>query len=243
MNTKISLDFNTLGLLYKKYRDFIVPGLVILVCIILFFQLIIPQILNLAKTQEEVKREAIKLDVLRGNLSFLTNLNQDTLDSQFIAVSSALPPGKDFAGILNSISSIANLSGVAVGEFEFQVGDLDKAPQSAKAYPSLDIVINITGGLDGASSFMKELYKSVPLAEVKGVKLNDGITTLTLTFYYKPYPPIGFNDTSPIRTITQQELDLIRQFETWSFSRINSEITISPEDEASASSEGQVEDF
>lgn len=223
MNKKVSLDLNTLGVLYKKYKDYLVPALVIAVCILLFIQVIIPQLLNLSKTQEEVRKEAIRLDVLRGNLSYLTSMDQQVLDSHFNAVSTALPPAKDFAGILNSISTVANLSGVAVGEFEFQVGDLDKAPQSAKRFPSLDLVINVNGGIAGAERFMSNLYKSVPLAEVKGVKLSDSVASLTLTFYYKPYPPIGFNDSTPIRVITQADLDLINLIETWEFTRISAD--------------------
>lgn len=224
MNKKVNLDLNTILVVYKKNKDLIIPILVIAVCILIFAKVIIPQVLNFSSVQEEVRLEANKLTTLKNNLTFLTNLDQKTLDSQFETVSQALPPGKDFAGILNSISAVANLAGVSVGEFEFQVGDLTKPPQlGLKRFPSLEIVINIDGGVNGAEKFISELYKTVPLAEVTGVKVSGETGILTLSFYFKPYPPIGFNDNAPIRHLSDKDQNLINTISAWRETKIKND--------------------
>ena len=212
---KVNIDSATFWFLYRKYKEYLLPVGVIFACILLFLFVIIPQFQNLLDTQQQVKAESNKLLVLKNNLNLLTNLNESQMDSQLQIVSSALPPNKDFAGILNGISTAAEKAGVFLGDYEFQVGDIAKSSLNIQSFPYLKLTLTINGGVNGVTRFMAELYKTVPLSEIVNVKVTSTTSEITALFYYRPFPPLGFNDSAPISPISQQGLSTIANLYSW----------------------------
>ncbi|HZQ29657.1 MAG TPA: hypothetical protein VFA93_01095, partial [Patescibacteria group bacterium] len=145
---KLSLDKETLILLYRKHKDYIVSVAIIIVCFILLIQVTIPQIADLSVRQQEVKTERDKLNSLSNNLSILSSITQDSLDQELSLTTSALPIEKNFTGILNSVTISANKSGVFLGDYEFQVGDLSKTTVIGKSLPSLQLSLSVNGGVN-----------------------------------------------------------------------------------------------
>jgi hypothetical protein len=130
-------------------------------------------------------------------------------------VSVALPPNKDFSGVLDGISVAANKSGVFLGDYEFQVGNISTPSISIQSFPSLQITLKINGGVSGVTRFITELYKTVPLSEVSSVKVSNSDSEITALFYYKPFPPLGFNSSLPINTVSPQGLSVINTLSSW----------------------------
>ncbi len=215
MKKKVNIESATFWFLYRKYKEYLLPVGVILACILLFLFFIAPQFQNFLDTQEQVKTESNKLAILKNNLNLLTNIDESQMDSQLQIVSGALPPNKDFAGILNGISVAANKAGVFLGDYEFQVGDITKPSLNIQSFPSLQLSLTINGGLAGVTRFMAELYKTIPLSEVTNVKVTSTNSEITALFYYRPFPPLGFNDSAPIKAVSQAELSTITNLSSW----------------------------
>jgi len=237
MKKKVNIDSTTFWFLYRRYKEYLLPVGVILVCILLFLLVIIPQFQNFLDTQGQAKSEANKLIILKNNLNLLTNMDESQLDSQLQIVSVALPPNKDFEGILNGISVAANRAGVFLGDYEFQVGDITKPSLNAQSFPSLQLSLTINGGVSGITKFMAEIYKTVPLSEITGVKVTSTTSEITILFYYKPFPPLGFNDSTPINSVSSQGLSTISNLSSW-----NNAVKISQPvlQESPASSSGEI---
>ncbi|MCL5019479.1 MAG: hypothetical protein M1426_03235 [Patescibacteria group bacterium] len=215
MKKKVNIDSTTFWFLYQRYREYLLPVGVIFACILLFFLVIIPQFQNFLDTQQQVKAESNKLIILKNNLNLLTNMDESQMDSQLQIVSGALSSNKDFEGILNGISVAANKAGVFLGDYEFQVGDITKPSLSIQSFPSLQLTLTIYGGVSGVTRFMIELYKTVPLSEITDVKVSSTTSEITALFYYKPFPPLGFNNSAPINPVSQQGLSTIANLSSW----------------------------
>ena len=228
MNGKINYDITTVKFLYDKYKDYLLPLGIVFVCFILFAKIIIPQINNSSETRIQAKMEKEKLLVLRNNLRLISDLNEGNLDSQLLITSDALPPGKDFAGVLNAVSFAASKTGVFLGDYEFQVGDLSKSTSSGGIFPSLQLVLTVQGGVNATVKFVEELYKSVPVSQVTSVKINLGRSVITAVFYYKPFPPAAY-DSQPMREVSRDDLTTIENISLWNNPKNLNQVISSPQ--------------
>ncbi|HBB76703.1 MAG: hypothetical protein A2186_02390 [Candidatus Levybacteria bacterium RIFOXYA1_FULL_41_10] len=215
MNKKINIDALTFKTLYSDYKPFLAPILTILGCIMLFLIVILPQLNEFLRSQTAVTEERRKLGVLQNNLSTLERLSDKELESQLALVSSALPSGKNFEAIINALSYSANVSGTILGNFDFAVGSLTEAPAEIQKFPSLEIDINLSGDATVVSSFLQTLNKTLPISRVVKIGINPGSANIKLAFYYKPFPPPGFNENAVISPVGEEGLFLIKELEAY----------------------------
>lgn len=234
MNRKINYDITTIKFFYDRYKDYLLPLAIVFVCFILFAKIIIPQINNLSQTRIQAKIEKEKLLVLRNNLRLISDLNEGNLDSQLSITSDALPNEKDFTGVLNAVSFAASKTGVFLGDYEFQVGDLSKTESLGRIFPSLQLVLTVSGGVNATVKFVEELYKSVPLSQVTSVKISQGRSIITVVFYYKPFAPVAL-DSQPMREVSKDDLTTIKNISLWNNPKnLNQLISIPQSSTASA---------
>lgn len=221
MNKKINLEGVTLRYLYEKNKLYLLPVLVIFASLILFLNVTLPFFTEYRNIQDLKISEKQKLSVLRENYKILSSLDEGTLDSQLAIATDALPSGKDFASILTAVSISADKAGVLLGDYEFQVGDLTRDIPSVR-YPSLEIVLSVSGGVRSILNFISELYNSVPISEVINVEMNNNRSVITVIFYYKPLPqtpPV----TSEIKALSAKNLSTINTIFTWNNGRLSGE--------------------
>jgi len=221
---KIGIDRLTINLLYQKHKDYIVPIAIIVVCFLLLIKITIPQIGSLSVKQQEVKFEKEKLSTLKNNLKILSNLNESILDSQLSIVSDALPEGKNFAGVLNSISISANKAGVFLGDFEFQVGDLSKVATPSQGLPNLQLSLVTNGNAAATARFINELYKSLPISEITSIEINSNRAALNTFFYYKPFPQKVIDESFSLSSLSKADLDTIAEISSWNNPRVLEQI-------------------
>lgn len=214
-----NLDTQTLKDLYAAYKQFSVPIFMIIVSFFLIFFALIPQFQDLITTFSRRSEAAQKLQILENNLNLLKNTDQADLDSNLAVVLRALPAEKDFESVLTTISSVGNISGVSMGNFEFRVGDLAGTSSGNDAFPSLGITLIINDGVAGASRFMTNLAESLPLSEVKKIDINTDSTTLFLVFYYKSLSNVKTSSDVKMVPVSAKQSELLKQLLSWDDSR------------------------
>lgn len=227
---KISLDSELVRTLYEKYKEYLLPLAIILASIILLVKITIPQFNELLNIQELKNEEKKKLVVLKNNLNTLSNLDDKTLDSNLAITSDALPSGKDFASVLNAVSISSDKTGVFLGDYEFQVGDLSKDTPGAK-YPSLELTLIASGEVRSLLRFVDELYRSVPVSEVLNLEMNNNRAVITVVFYYKPFLGKAPSPNFPIQEESEKNLSTISTISSWNNQKTLSEfvpVTSSP---------------
>lgn len=215
MNTKLSFDKGIIGTLYERYREYIAPIATLIVCTALIVGVVVPQIQEFVETQNRAKEIQREISVLKNNVQFLTSLNDSTLDSQIRIASSALPPEKDFAGILNAITAASARAGASLGDFSFAVGELSTKSAQVTPQPSIQVALTVNGGVLSTQRFIRELSKTMPLSEVLNAAISGNSSTLTTVFYYRVFPPIKFDGRTPFSGLSQNEEQLLNKLASW----------------------------
>jgi hypothetical protein len=216
MNEKINTDIKSLKFIFNKNRSYIIPIVIILISIILFFQVVIPQFGMLLATEKQAKEASLKLKTLKANMDVLTNINDDILNSQLQTLSLALPLNKDFIGILNSVYSTAQRTGVSLGAFSFKIGDISGS-ESKDNIPLVKLSVPINSDVTAISSFVETISETLPLSEVYEVKVGEISSTVSISFYYKPLGASTYNPDVGISPVSQKGITIINQlkgFET-----------------------------
>ena len=228
MKENTSIDINTLRILYKKYKEHLIYLLVIFVIAILFLFSVLPRIEDLGKLNNSRKIEANKLSILKNNLNLLSSLDDPSLSSQLLVVSSAMPSEKDFEGVLNAISSSTAKSGVSLADYEFQVGDLSNSSVEATGFPLLTLTVSIRGTLSQVAKFVGYLSKSIPLSQTTSIIQNSSSATVAINFYYKASTPAQFNDSKTIAPISEKGKQIIETLSSWGTSNLSGSETPIP---------------
>lgn len=210
MNGKINADLKSLKFIFERNKPYILPSIIIMVCIALFLQFIIPQFGILFAAQEEAKQASLKLQTLKENLNVLTNTDEKSLDAQLKLLNLALPLNKDFSGILNSIYLASQKTGVNLGSFSLQIGDL-LGTQKSDDFPSISFSIPINGNEQGINSFVKTLTKTVPLSEVTQIKIRNIASAIKVSFYYKPLGFSSLKEDARVNPLSQKGLEIIQK--------------------------------
>lgn len=223
---KFNLEFNNLLILYRHYKDYFLPLGVILACVLVVFWVVIPQFQQYLNSQQELKAQVQKLEVLKTNYNFLSNLDSSQSNANLTALTLALPSGKDFAGMMNAVSIASAKTGVSVGDFQFALGSLSgvDSTQGTSAYPSIKIDINLAGDTQSIFKFAQELYKTSPASEVASIKVNGGSASVTILFYYKPFISQNVDDSQPITILSGQDQALIKNVTSWNSSANQSQL-------------------
>jgi hypothetical protein len=212
---KINVDFENLALLYKHYKEFLLPVGVILVSILVIIYVIFPQIQQYFNSQNLVKAEQLKLDTLRNNYSLLTSSDDATITADLNTLSLALPSQKDFAGIIDAISYVSAKTGVTVGNFEFSLGNLSASNFGGTVYPSTKTDLSLEGSAKNIVNFTHEIVKTMPVAEVTAVNITGGTGSLTILFYYKPFPSQNISDQTQIVPLSAKQVSLMKDISSW----------------------------
>lgn len=226
---KFNLEFSNLLILYKHYKDYLLPFGIIVVCFLVVFWVVIPQFQQYLSLQQELKVQTQKLETLKNNYNFLSSLDSSKSDADFNALTLALPSGKDFAGIMNAVAYASAKTGVAVGDFEFSVGSLslDKTIGVA-AYPSIKIDINLVGNTPAVVQFIQEIYKTAPVSEVTSIKTGGNSGNITILFYFKSFPQSSVDDSVPIVALSTKDTALIKTVSAWNNSSNQSPLSLIP---------------
>lgn len=212
---KVTLDSQASKSLFREYKDFILPVFVIFSSVLLLFFVVIPQLNQYFASSKELSDETQKLNVLKNNYNFLSNLDDSKTADDLKLLSKVLPPNKDFTGILNALSVVSSKTNVTIGNFSFSLGDLSKSSQQTGSFPFLKMDVDLGGDAGSIVKFMNELNKTAPLAEAKVIKGAGRLYLLTIVFYYKPFPPKNVSDEEPVVPLSAQSSSLIKDINSW----------------------------
>lgn len=217
MEKKVNIDVNTLKFLYGKYKDFLIPLVVIAACFVLLIEFVVPQLKALFKLHNEAEKAKTQLFILKNNFNLLSNLSDSGLDSQLRLANFAVPSNKDFIGIINAISHASSASSVNVGEFQLQIGDLLETSESTAKFSTISLNLSLNGSFYEVSKFIDVLHNTLPLSEVTSISIGNTSSSVAINFYYRPIPPVNYNDTIPINPIPNSKLTVIDKLSNFNY--------------------------
>ncbi len=212
---------------YYKFRDseyygLAIIGFTLLVCIILLFNIIIPELTRWFSIRDEIVATRQRIATLQQNINFINGLDQNTLQTQFNTVSHALPPTKNFGYMLNALSNAAANSGVSLSDYAFQLGTITPPKKGQKdpgAQPNgisaIEITVVVNGNLEGIKDFIKSIQNNLPISEVTNINGTGDNVSVKLKFYQKPFNNITFSGDTPLNPISPKKAELLKTMAKW----------------------------
>lgn len=213
MNGKINTEIQSIKFIFDRNKFFLFPAIIVLLCIVLFFQFIIPQFQALSLARQEAGEASEKLQILNDNLNVIINTDDFSLDSQLDILNRALPLNKDFISILNVLNSAALKAGVILNNFSLQIGDISDTEEKDK-FPTISVTIPINADAFAVNKFMSAIHNALPLSEVSSVKTGDRVSTINISFYYKSLDSLK-SESYSIKPISQKGLELVNRLRSF----------------------------
>jgi len=210
----------TLKLYYHRFKDsqwysVTIFSSVIFVCLLLLWLVIVPQLNQWFSIQNEIAKTKTRITAIKGNISFLSNMNETSLNNDVSITASAIPFEIDYAGILQAISSSAVVSGVSLSDFSFQVGQLTTLAKTKSGFNPVKLTIFVSGPIDNVKSFIAEINQKLPLSEVTEWQGSEEKSTIIIMFVHKQEPKIVLQDTVPLNPVSSSNRNLINTLSTW----------------------------
>jgi hypothetical protein len=216
---------NNLRFIYMRYKDssyFTVSiiVLIIVVCVMLVLTLILPQFSEWLSIRHETAETLERTATVEDNITYLNAIDKRLLSTQISAVSSALPPDKNFGNILQALGDSAVRAGVSFQDYSFEVGNISSKSAMLnnariKGLSAVKITLTIDGKLDQIRRFLEEASKALPLSEVTAVEGSEGAMNVTFEFFQKTLPTVSLQDEQPIPRVIENQATLINKLTSW----------------------------
>jgi hypothetical protein len=231
MKSSVWIGKKGLNYWYFRFRDsdyysLVLIGITVLICFILIFNFIIPELNNWFSVRQEVDATQQKIAILQHNINFINYMNKSELDTQLQTASAALPSDKNFGSMLQTLSNAAAKSGVSLNNFSFQVGTVTTPTQTLPGAPvpavtgsgvsTIQMTIIVNGSISNLDSFLKVLDNSLPISEVTSINGSEGNVTVQLQFYEKPFPNISLPEDTQMAPLSASQTKLLETLSSWS---------------------------
>lgn len=205
----IGLDQTTLQILYNRYKKYLISILIILVCLLIIFLFVIPQVQSFFLSGQKITEKKQTIAILEQNLQVLSGLNgSSVIDNNLTTLVSALPPNKDFVGIITAITQAAIGAGVSVKDYNFTVGNLIEEKPSSEQL-SLLLNLTISGNWENAKNFITILNQQFPISDISNVSVTGNDYSLKAAFYYKPFSQVTYDANLPLTLVSQKDQTFI----------------------------------
>lgn len=211
--------------IYRKRKRQILPLIFGFASIFVLFRVVIPQWSDISDVKSLLTTKSNIVEAKGQSVITLNSLSQEVVDENYTIATTALPIQKDVVLIYTELTSAAEKVDVKLGGFSIKVGGIyaadTKKPVAdtsrvVNGIPFLNILINVTGPNPNLRKFAEELYKSIPLVDIKSIDISRTDARLDVNFYYKPIVLKPDNaDTSAVKTLTAAELSQLNTLKKW----------------------------
>lgn len=193
---------------YLKYRIYIIPVVVGMVCLGIIGFVIIPQIFEIFKERGSVGELTNRISLLDKKAKELNNLDETVLQTQLETAISVMPTGRDVPQAMAVLQDLIAKSNLSLKSTSYS--SVSKTGQN-----SFSLTISVLGSLESSRNFLNSLREAPRLFKVESITLrvqpesNAVSLDLPLTVFYQPAPSTILSVDQPVAKITASEEDLI----------------------------------
>ncbi len=211
--------------IYRRRKKQLLPLIFGFASFFVFFRIVIPQWSDIQDVQSLLTTKSASVEAKEQSVTLLNSLPQAVVDENYEVITTALPLQKDVVLIYTELNKAAERSGVKLGGFSIKVGGIYTAESDKKVQPTtkvvngipfLNILVNAEGDNLNLRKFAQELYKSIPLVDIKAIDLAKSDARLDVNFYYKPVTVRPLNaDTTAVKNLTKAEEAQLNTLKGW----------------------------
>lgn len=195
---------------YFKYRIFIIPGVVGIICLSIIIFVIIPQVQEIFKERENGVVLANKIAALDKKSAELAALDQNKLQQDLVTALTIMPTGRDVPEAMAVLQDLITKSNLELKSTSYSAGSAGKADQN-----SFQLTISVMGSLSATREFLNNMRMTGRVFKVDSIALRfqpEGSSVavdLPLTIFYQPAPATVLTVDQPVSKITSDQEKLV----------------------------------
>lgn len=218
---------------WNNIRAYGVHLLIMVALVTVTVKVLLPQFENALLNRAQLLDNRTKLETLTGKVKFLESLDKTSSRQKLQRLNWALPVEKDVGLMLTALERAASRENVELGSFSFSVGIIATSSATtttaksgtALGVPSIEVTLNVRGDIDEVARFINGLGRALPVMRVGGVSISERLSTVTLSYYFKPLisgktsaaanlPQITKKQEDVFKRILEREMPIVAQIES-----------------------------
>lgn len=179
--------------IYKKRKQQLLPLFFGFAAFFVFVRIVLPQWTDVTDVRILLSDKENAVKAKEETIRLLNSLPTEKIESDYALATTALPLQKDIILIFTELNDASSRAGVTLGGFNVKVGDIYSSEKKETAgsktisgIPYIDILVNVSGQNENLRRFAEELYKSIPLVEIKTIDVAKNDARFGVNFFYKP---------------------------------------------------------
>lgn len=172
--------------------------------VIFTWSFIVPQVKQILNDKSSLDQETARLEKIKRKLNELKTINQNDLSERTNLALQAVPPEKNFLGLLSNLEKAANKNSLAVESFQVIPGSLNVTQQG-----KLSLKMSIIGSLENVKNFLVSAESILPIVDMKvikiGIEKDIATTEMSLDLSFLPLPKTLGSIDSPLPHLTVDE--------------------------------------
>lgn len=213
--------------LLVKYRNFLIPVISFLVCLVLIIFIIIPQIQDYLNSRTEEQSLKERILQLTQKKQILDSIDVGLYKANLEVALSILPSDKDIPGAVGDLLILLSANRLKLVNVSL---DGDKVLYNSKA---LVVKIDTSGDPQAINNFLTSTGDSIRLMRVGRIETSSGTSnaisaSFDIAAFYEPIPTVSSALDAKVNLPTDQDLELIK--------KVQAELGIGNNSESTASS-------
>ncbi len=201
--------------LVVKYKPFLLPIFVGVICIFLIVFLLIPQMINYFNIQKTINNNESRLRALNSKIEALKKVNLEDYKSKINTALGAVPSDKEIPSALGQILFLVNSSSL-----KLEAMNISSAVVPVGSLNTFTIKIEVTGDLDGVKDLIEKVKVSPRIMKISSLELNQSPNTklragLVFNIYFQQQAAgIGAVD-KPVSLLTSKDEEILAVLNTY----------------------------
>lgn len=165
---------------YLRYKQFIVPGIVLVIAILISMLVTIPQFLRLFETFKNISDLNQQKEFLQNKVAALQTLDQVQYQKDLDIALMALPVDKNIPGVTGEILVALSGSGMSMDGLTFA-----NAPLESEKVEEFTLRLEVTGTQESLSNFLERVKLTPRLIRMTSVdvgKTKSGLVSASVGF-------------------------------------------------------------
>jgi hypothetical protein len=213
-----------LNLIYKKYKQQILPIVFLLAAFFVIFKVIMPQWSEIQDFKSSLEDKSVDVKTLKSNIDFLDSISDDVVNKNYDLLTTAIPQEKNILLIFTELNNVADKNNVTLGGLSVKVGgvyssDKNKPITSSQAIdgiPYLNISVEAKGNTISLKDFGQSLYQSLPLVDIKEIDIGENDARYDVNFFFEPLKTVSGVSTQALKSLSASDSTLLNQLNLWS---------------------------
>ncbi len=201
--------------LYRQYRIYIYPILVIVATLILIGLVILPQTFRLVSNNKVESDLTNRFKSLEVKAAELKDISQQDLTREVNTALNAFPGEKDYGNVIGVLQNLTTKN-----EFTILALELNESSEgNLKIGQSYTVKIEVLGQRSRLKNLLDEIESSPRLMKIRSMDITTGRdadtinATLAISIYYSPIPKSVGSIDAPLPKLSQKDEELLLKLE------------------------------